>query len=148
MKKINTENLQIATARRAEILLHFASQSKPDIRPNEMLDKLWGGYSELYEIIRLTFDELSISETELGLINNMINSVSDSGGELDIIAMGHGYMDIEFWGSEKLTDKSLEIVFEFLKNNKIAHYFSWRLTSTGQDIVNAIELLKNNKLLN
>lgn len=145
---MNTENLEIATGRRAEILLHFASQSKPDIRPNEMLDKLWGGYSELYEITRLTFDEETLTEIELNWVNEMIESVSDSGGELDIIAMGHGYTDIEFWGGKKLTDKSLEIVSEFLEQHGVPHYFTWRLTSTGQDIVNAIELLKENKILN
>ena len=146
---MNTENLQIAKGRRADLLLYFASQSGgSDIRPDEILEKLWGGYSELYEITRLTFDEEKISETELGSITNMINLVSDSGGELDIISMGNGYIDIEFWGGEKLTDKSLEIVFDFLEKNKIPHYFSWRLTSTGQDIFNAIELLKENKILN
>ena len=97
MKKMNTENLQIATGRRAEILLHFASQSgKSDTRPNEMLQKAWGGYSELYEITRLTFDEDIISESQLTLINEMIKSVSDNGGELDIINVGSGYLEIEF----------------------------------------------------
>ena len=146
---MNTENLQIATGRRAEILLHFASQSgKSDTRPNEMLQKAWGGYSELYEITRLTFDEDIISESQLTLINEMIKSVSDNGGELDIINVGSGYLEIEFWGGEKLTDKSLEIVAKFLEQYEVPYCFSWRLSSTGQDIVNAIELLKNNKLLN
>ena len=149
MKKINTEYLQIATGRRAEILLHFASQSgRADTRPNEMIEKVWGGYSELYEITTLTFDEDIISELQLTLINEMIKSVSDNGGELDIINVGSGYLEIEFWGSEKLTDKSLEIVFEFLEQHNVPYYFNWRLSSTGLDIVNAIELLKNNKLLN
>ena len=146
---MNTENLQIANGRRAEILLHFASQSgKPSGRPHEMYEKLWGGYSELFEILVLTFEEEILNESQLTLINEMIKSVSANGGELDIINVGSGYLEIEFWGSEKLTDKSLEIVFEFLEQHSVPYYFNWRISSTGQDIVNAIELLKNNKLLN
>jgi hypothetical protein len=151
MKKINTKNLQIATGRRAEILLHFASQNGKAIqsgRPHEMYEKLWGGYSELFEILVLTFEEEILNESQLTLINEMIKSVLDNGGELDIINVGSGYLEIEFWGSEKLTDKSLEIVFEFLEQHNVPYYFNWRLSSTGLDIVNAIELLENNKILN
>jgi hypothetical protein len=142
MKKTKTFEFEIASGRRAEILLNFASQSGGfDVRPNEILDKLWGGYSELYEITTLSFIEEILTETELTLINDMIKSVSDSGGNLDIINSGGGYIDIEFWGGKNLTNKSLEIVSEFLDQYTIPHYFNWRLTSTGQDIFNALELL-------
>ena len=136
------ENLKIATGRRAEILLHFASQSsKTDVRPNEILNNLWGGYSELYEILVLTFNEDNITESQKTLIDDMIKSVSDIGGALDIVNVGSGYFEIEFWGGKKLTEKSLEIVFEFLEKNKIPHYFTWRLTSTGWNIFSAYETI-------
>lgn len=145
---MNTENLEIATGRRAEILLHFASQSgKTDIRPNLMLEKVWGGYSELNEILVLTFDENAITETQLTLVNDMIKSVSDNGGKLDIINVGSSYLEIEFWGGERLTEKSLEIVSEFLEQHDVPHYFTWRLTTTGQIVFHAFELLNENKIL-
>ena len=124
----------LATGRKQEILICWAEQNgnKRDIIKN----KVFGGYSELYEILVLTISDELPDDKKVEF-----QKIFDEQNLTLRTDWGEG-IDIEFWGTN--TEAELEIVNTFLNTLEGKYYyFTHCLTSTGQDIYNAYDLIKN-----
>jgi hypothetical protein len=129
-----TFRTDIARGRKGKLLNTWAEKST--LGRNLFRNTVFGGYSELYEILVLTiFDEIpDDKKLEFQKIFDQQNLIlrTDWGGGIDI----------EFWGTN--TEEELEVVNTFLNTLEEKYYcFSHYLSSTGQDIYNAYETLQN-----